>query len=149
MASDTINIVCFGNELHGDDGFGPAIHRRLAELTLPPGVRALRADVGGLAALGCFENCRRAIVVDALAGFGPPGSLHLLDPDDIAPESGAQHGQGLRGLLRLLPAAIASPPQVQVVGVEMAAMQPFSPGLSEVVAARLDAAVEQVQALIR
>lgn len=148
MAAETIHIVCFGNELHGDDGFGPAIYRRLADLTLPTGVHVMRADVGGLAALACFENCTRAIVVDALAGFGPPGSLHLLEPADIAAESGAQHGLGLGSLLQLLPAALACPPRVQVVGVEMAALQAFSPSLSPVVAAGLDNALERVLALL-
>ena len=84
-APRSIHVICFGNELHGDDGFGPAVHARLAVGPLPAGVRLMRADIAGLAAIGCFEGCGQAIVVDALRGFGPAGSLHALDPADFAP----------------------------------------------------------------
>jgi hypothetical protein len=64
-------------------------------------VRLLRADIAGLAAIGCFEGCGQAIVVDALRGFGPAGSLHALDPADFAADAARAeapagfHGAGL------------------------------------------------------
>ena len=39
MACERIHVICFGNELHGDDGFGPAVHARLADLTVYVGER--------------------------------------------------------------------------------------------------------------
>ena len=150
MVSDTVHIVCFGNELHGDDGFGPAVHARLAAASLPAGVRLMRADLAGLAAIGCFENCHRAIVVDAVAGFGPPGSLHELDAAAIADGSARDearagfHGAGVGSLLQLLPAALDRLPEIRLTGVEAGHVAAFSPGLSGAVAAAVDAAAARI-----
>lgn len=144
MRSEPVHIVCFGNELHGDDGFGPALYERLAALPLPAGVQAMRADVAGLGAIRCFEACSRALVVDALHGFGEPGSLHVLTPGQIEPEAGGFHGSGVGGLLAMLPAVLPQPPSIRVVGVELAAVQAFVPGLSRPVAAALDDALAKV-----
>ncbi|MDD3328188.1 MAG: hydrogenase maturation protease [Zoogloea sp.] len=138
MVSERIHVICFGNELHGDDGFGPAVHAHLAAAPLPAHVRLLRADIAGLAAIGCFEGCGRAIVVDALRGFGPAGSLHALDPAGF-------HGAGLGALLQLLPAALEQLPQIRLIGVEAARVAPFSPGLSACVAARVGDAAAHIR----
>jgi hydrogenase maturation protease len=61
------HIICFGNLLLGDDGFGIHVFRRLKEgWVLPRHVRVFEGGVAGLQALPYFENCRKAIVVDAL-----------------------------------------------------------------------------------
>ena len=150
MASDTVHIVCFGNELHGDDGFGPAVHARLAAASLPAGVRLMRADLAGLAAICCFENCHRAIVVDAVAGFGPPGSLHELDATAIADGSARDearagfHGAAVGSLLQLLPAALDRLPVIRLIGDQVGHIAAFSPGLSDAVAAAGDAAAAPI-----
>ena len=107
-AGTALHVICFGNELHGDDGFGPAVHARLAAAALPAGVRLMRADLAGLAAIACFEGCAQAIIVDAVQGFGPPGSLHDLDACAIAADAAGYearagfHGAGVGSLLQLL-----------------------------------------------
>lgn len=149
MASDC-HIICFGNELHGDDGFGAAMHARLAALPWRAGVRVFRADTSGCAALSLFEDCERAILVDAVSGFGAPGSLHCLPAEAIAEEpDGGGHGFGVGGLLRLAAATLARMPQIHLIGVEAACMRAFTPGLSPAVAANLDAAVELVERYAR
>ena len=50
MACERIHVICFGNELHGDDGFGPAVHARLAAAPVPEHVRLLH-EVGATRAL--------------------------------------------------------------------------------------------------
>ena len=144
MASDC-HIVCFGNELHGDDGFGPAVHARLAGMRLPPGVRLFRADTAGCAALALLEDCARAVLVDAVSGFGEPGSLHNLPPEAITVESGGNgHGFGVGGLLALATAVLPRLPQINLVGVEAAEIRAFAPGLSAKVATSLPAAVDLI-----
>jgi hydrogenase maturation protease len=150
MASDDTHIICFGNELHGDDGVGPAVHALLATKALPPGVRLMRADVAGLAAIGCFDGCRRAVVVDALRGFGAPGSVHDLDALPLADEasrdeaSGGFHGAGVGALLRLLPVALEHLPEIRLIGIEIESTTPFSPGLSAPVAGSIAMAARKV-----
>ena len=153
MASEArtaLHVICFGNELHGDDGFGPAVHARLAAAALPAGVRLMRADLAGLAAIACFEGCAQAIIVDAVQGFGPPGSLHDLDASAIAADAAGNearagfHGAGVGSLLQLLPAALDQVPAIRLVGVEAGHIQAFSPGLSAAVAAAVDKAAAHI-----
>lgn len=149
----SLHIICFGNELHGDDGFGPAVHARLAAGPLPAGVRLMRADLAGLAAIGCFDGCDEAILVDAVAGFGPPGSLHELDASDFADAAARDeapagfHGAGVGGLLRLLPVALPRLPAIRLVGAEAGHLAAFSPGLSPAVASAVDSAAARIRAL--
>lgn len=140
-----VHIVCFGNEPHGDDGFGAAVHDCLSRVPLPDHVRLYRADIAGLAALACFEDCDEAIVVDALHGYGPPGSVHELAPGRVAVEEpGGSHGTGVGGLLRLLPEVLPRMPRIRLIGAEIACIDAFRPGLSGAVAAALDAATHRI-----
>ena len=154
MASERTHIVCFGNELHGDDGLGPAVHALLSQAPLPAGVRLMRADVAGLSAIACFEDCDRVIMVDALRGHGPAGTLHQLDALPLA-EAAAQdeapagfHGAGVGALLGLLPAALDTLPRMVLIGVEILTIRPFSPGLSAPVRARVAEAATRVLSLL-
>lgn len=126
------HIVCFGNELHGDDGFGVRIHAELCRLSWAEDVAIFNAGIAGLNALRFLEDCRLAILVDALANFGKPGKVCLLAPEDLAirPQPLAGHGLGLPYLLEALKVIRVSLPEILIVGVEIAGVKPFSPGLS-------------------
>lgn len=154
MVSERTHIVCFGNELHGDDGLGPAVHALLSQAPLPAGVRLMRADVAGLSAIACFENCDRVIIVDALRGHGPAGTLYQLDALPLA-EAAARdeapagfHGAGVGALLSLLPAALDVLPRMILIGVETLSTRPFAPGLSAPVEARVGEAAGRVLSLL-
>lgn len=147
-------ILCVGNELHGDDGFGPAVHAALQAGPLPPGVRLHRADLGSPSTLGHLEHSDHLIVVDALRGFGPPGSVHLQDAWPLAEACLADaapaglHAAGLGQLLGTWAHLDARRPQVTLVGVEITPPRPYHPGLSPTVAARLPLVLEHIQALL-
>ena len=115
------HILCFGNVLHGDDGFGIHVLRRLKEdYVLPRQVRVFEGGVAGLQALAYFENCGKAIVVDALIGAGIIGSVHRLNLEDLSdPEMEfSLHNIGVNHLLNVLPAYLgdAPPPEVIAIG---------------------------------
>lgn len=150
MAPDSTHIVCFGNELHGDDGFGPAVYEHLLAIGLPSGTRLFRADVSGISATRCFEACDRAIVIDALRGYGTPGSLHQLDGGLATVEAPAgSHGAGVGALLELLPAMLPCPPRITIIGTEIERAQSFSPGLSTTVAATVPRVADLALQLVR
>lgn len=131
-----IHVICFGNELHGDDGFGPAVYGTLAGQPLPAESRLYRADIAGLSALDCFEGCDFAVLVDAVSGFGEPGSLHELAPKDLlaGPSTAAWHGEGIAGLLAQWPHALYKAPATLILGAELGVIEPFLAHLSEPVA---------------
>ena len=86
MPAAAVHVVCFGNSWHGDDGFGSRVFHHLRELgALPRGVELFDAGIAGLNALPYFEDCAKAVMVDALSVGGPAGSVHRMLPNDLAP----------------------------------------------------------------
>ncbi|MDD5329993.1 MAG: hydrogenase maturation protease [Sulfuricella sp.] len=133
-------IFCFGNPLHGDDGFGPAVFRRLAGVALPADVRLVEAGTAGLNTLALFQGCRKAVLVDAMAPGEEPGRLRVLTTEEVPMEAAGGHGQGVGYLLRAL-AALGEPlPGLTVLAAEAAALTPFLPGLSPEVETAVEAA---------
>lgn len=144
----TRRVLCFGNDLHGDDGVGPAVGQRLLERgDLPPDWEVHIVGTQGLDALDLMLDSETVLLVDACAPAGQPGALHELDPDRLAAEATPiGHGQGLGYALGALRACDAPAPAQRLLAVEMAAVTPFRPTLSEPVAQAVDAAADRLRA---
>jgi hydrogenase maturation protease len=137
------HVICFGNALHGDDGFGPAVFRCLSALDPPADVRLFDAGTCGLDALMLFDGCTEAFVVDALAPGHQPGRVVRMEPSALLPESSLPgHGAGVGHLLTALAALGGTLPVV--IAAEAAQLRPFSPGLS----AAMERAVSETTALL-
>ena len=148
-ALEVLHIVCFGNFWHGDDGIGVHVFHRLGETRrLPPHVKIFDAGVAGLSALEYFEDCSKALVVDAMKGYGQIGSAHRLRLEDIdTPKQGcSMHALGVDYLSAVLPILFEgrTMPEVVVIGAEIGEVRPFSCKLSH----RLEAAVDRMIRLI-
>ncbi|MFA5985318.1 MAG: hydrogenase maturation protease [Methylococcaceae bacterium] len=141
------HIVCFGNELQGDDGFGIHIYRHLCQHAWPPDVGLFNAGIAGLNAIGLLEDCQQAILVDALSNFGNVGEVFILTPEDLAarPQAHNGHGLGIPYLLEALNVFRTPLPEILIVGVEVAAIKPFSLHLSH----QTELAVKKTVHLIR
>lgn len=76
-----ILVVGVGNILHGDDGFGVEVARRMAERTLPPGVTVVETGIGGMhlvhELMAGFDGL---IVIDAVDHGRPPGTVMVITP---------------------------------------------------------------------
>lgn len=141
------HLICFGNELHGDDGFGIAVFRRLEGADLPPQTRLFAAATRGLDALALFAGCSEAVVVDALAPGDCPGTLRWLDPAQVAPEEAPGlpgHGAGVGHLLQCLRLLGDPLPRVRILGAEAQTVRPFQPGLSAPVCRAVGHAVAEL-----
>lgn len=139
------HVIGFGNDLHGDDGFGPAVCRGLAGLPLPADVRLFEAGTRGLDALALFEDCDEAIVLDAGEPDGQPGRLAFPAAESCAEDSSLPgHGAGVGYLLRAL-TAMGQAPRLRIVTAEAAALTPFHPELSP----EMQQAVEETVLLLR
>jgi hydrogenase maturation protease len=130
-------VICFGNAWHGDDGFGQHVLRRL-----PAGVAAFDAGTAGLNALGYFEDCDKAVIVDAMRTGAPVGTVHRLLPRDLESPSGefSLHELGVGAVL----AALREPPDVVLVGAEVGEVHAFTDRLSAPVEAAVPEAVRLV-----
>ncbi|MGY6274998.1 hydrogenase maturation protease [Methylomonas sp. MgM2] len=127
------HVICFGNELQGDDGFGISVYSHLAEMAWPGDVHVFNAGISGLNALRYLEDCNQAILVDALTHCGNVGEVCLLRPRDMATKQQrlADHAQGIPYLLEALKIIRTPLPDILIVGVEIDAVQPFFVGLSD------------------
>ncbi|TRX03584.1 hydrogenase maturation protease [Candidatus Methylobacter oryzae] len=150
LSCSSRHIVCFGNELHGDDGFGSYVYAQLCRLIWPEDVKVFNAGISGLNALRFFDDCSRAILVDALVNFGNVGEVCLLRPEDLADrlQQPTGHGQGIPYLLEALNAIRNPLPDILIVGVEIAAVTPFSPGLSDKTAQAVAKTVQLIRGLV-
>jgi hydrogenase maturation protease len=135
-------ILCFGDPLHGDDGFGHAVYQRLAALPLPHDLCLIDAGTPGLSALPLFQGCAEVIIIDALAPSGSPGRLSQPLPEAIAAEAFLPaHGVGVGYLLRALTALPEQSPQIRIIAAEASGVTPFRSGLSQPVSRAVDEAV--------
>lgn len=141
------HIVCFGNELHGDDGFGIRVHAELCRLAWAEDVEIFNAGIAGLGALRFLEHCRQAILVDALANFGNVGEVCVLRPEELAdrPQQLTGHSRGIPYLLEALKVIREPLPDILIIGVEIATIIPFAPGLTD----KTEQAIPQIIQLIR
>lgn len=76
-------VACVGNVLRGDDGFGVAVARRLADDGWqPPGVDLIETGIGGLNIVQqLMEGYQALIVVDAVERGAEPGTVFVLEPE--------------------------------------------------------------------
>jgi hydrogenase maturation protease len=148
-ALEMLHIVCFGNFWHGDDGIGIHVFRRLGQTRrLSPHVTIFDAGVAGLNSLEYFEDCSKALVVDAIKGCGQIGSAHRLRLEDFDPpqQRCSMHALGVDALSAVLPIVFEgrTMPEVVVIGAEIGEVRPFSCKLSH----RLEAALDRMIRLI-
>ena len=75
-------IAGMGNELRGDDGFGVAVARLLAERDLGAEITVREFGIGGVH-LGqeLLAGYDALLIVDAVHRSSEPGTIHLLEPE--------------------------------------------------------------------
>ena len=149
-------VACVGNPLVSDDGAGPAVYRALKDRPRPAGTRLLLLSTAGLRLVEELTDERGLIVVDAVRLGGRPGTVHVLDWEQLPPRPNrpalSSHGLSVREAVelrrRLYPAA--SPQWVRLVGIEGECFDEFA-DMTPAVSAAIDPAativLEQAAAL--
>ena len=138
----TILIVGAGNELLGDEGFGVHVARSLmaAKDSLPPHVGIVEAGTSLFDLLPEMATCSEVILVDAIRGGGPPGSLYQLDAGDCltneveANRALSLHQWDLVETLRAAELMGLRPRALTIVGAEPETLEPgigLSPRLAD------------------
>lgn len=137
-------ILGIGNLLRSDDGVGVHAIQALRQLP-PPGAWLVDAGTAVLHALAFVEKAARVLVIDALQGGQPPGTIYTLDLAQTQPTDWrfSVHSLGLREALRVL-APGKLPPPIAVIGVE-----PLTLDYGLKLSAPVHAALPQVLALAR
>ncbi len=127
-------IVGIGQPAAGDDGVGREVARRLRAEGVP--AREVADGAGLLGVLDGLEG--RLVVVDAAVGVGPPGTVVVARPDELAAARPvSSHGLSVAEALALAAALRGAPLDVRLVAVAIdppEAGAPVGAGLSEPVA---------------
>lgn len=153
-----ILVAGIGNLFLGDDGFGPALARRLTGEPLPPQVRVADYGISGMhLAYDLLAGYPTTILLDAVGRGDPPGTVSVLevDPAQLAWADPAEqaaryvdgHGMQPDQVLALLRALGGEPGRVLVVGCEPATTDEHM-GLSGPVAEAVERAVPVVRELV-
>jgi len=151
-------VAGIGNIFLGDDGLGPEVARRLSAepAVLAAGVRVVDYGIRGLhLAYDLLDGVDALVLVDALPGEGPPGTVTVLSVGAADVESWTGGPQGVDAH-NLHPAAVLANllhmggqlPPTYVVGVRPATLDEGI-GLSAPVALAVDEAVRVVRQLLR
>ena len=136
LDSDTV-LIGVGNDISGDDGFGPELARRLKPFL---GERAIDGGLapenwtGPIAAL----NPKTLIIADAVAFGGETGEIRILDPDELESGLPATHGPGFSPLLYFLKGSL---PQLKTI---ILAVQPSETGLMKPISKKVNSAIEKI-----
>jgi len=127
-------ILGMGNEILGDEGVGVHTARALQAESLPSGVEVLEVGTAILDALPALEHAQRILVIDAMQGQKPAGSVYRtrLAECSGAPLIASMHGFDIFRVLAL--AGRRDMPEIVVFGVEPAVID-WSMSLSPAVQA--------------
>jgi hydrogenase maturation protease len=148
--SASVLVAGIGNIFLSDDGFGVEVASRLAEVSVPEGVKVGDFGIRGVhLAYELLEGYDSVILIDALPTGDPPGTVCVFEPE----LDGA--GVGVLDAHSLDPAAVllmlgdlgGHVGRVLVVGCQPATLAEGI-GLSEPVAAAVAEAVQVVLTLV-
>jgi len=84
MKDKNILVLGVGNILLTDEGFGVrAVEYLQTHYDWPPNVRLMDGGTSGLMLMGELQQCDVVIVLDVVLGSGEPGSVYLLEGEDL------------------------------------------------------------------
>ncbi len=148
-------VAGIGNIFLGDDGFGPEVARRITAepAEVPRGVRVVDYGIRGVhLAYDLLDGVDALVLVDALPGSDPPGTVSVLEVGrDDFPIAGAlgvdAHDLHPTAVLASVEQMGGELPPTYVVGVQPEGVDEGI-GLSAPVAAAVDGAVAAVRRLV-
>ncbi|MCA1975134.1 MAG: HyaD/HybD family hydrogenase maturation endopeptidase, partial [Caenispirillum sp.] len=134
------------NLLWADEGFGVRCAERLAAgYELPAGVRVIDGGTQGLYLLPYVQEAERLIVFDAIDYGLPPGTLRLIENDEVPRFMGAKkmslHQTGFQDVIAAAALTGRCPREMLLIGVQPVELEDYGGSLRPAVKARLDEAV--------
>ena len=144
-------VLGIGNPIMGDDGIGIVLLGELMAAGLERPVEFVDGGTIGMSLLPLVEDAGSLLILDAVAGDGPPGTLVHLTGDQLPRLIRAKISAHQVGLLDALAGArlrATEPDRIAVVGLTPADIA-VRVGLTPVVSASVGRAVELARAVLR
>ena len=133
-----ILILGIGNVLMGDEGIGVRAINYLEKHTFPSNVRLLDGGTGGFHLLEYLQEYKKIIMIDATMSGGEPGTLNVIKPKFSTdfPKALSAHDIGLKDLVESA-ALLGSLPEIHLITITIAKIQPMTMDLSPEINATL------------
>ena len=142
-----ILVLGVGNLVLTDEGVGVHVVQRLQKMDLPSHVEVLDGGTSGFDLLDDIEGRKKVVVVDAVKGEQPPGTIYRMTTEDIeeAPKSRLSlHDIDMTDLLKLVDLFEIEKPEIVIIGIEPKDIESASLELSQEIEARVPRLIELV-----
>ncbi|WP_228720763.1 HyaD/HybD family hydrogenase maturation endopeptidase [Nitrogeniibacter mangrovi] len=154
MTGDSILVLGIGNLLWADEGFGVRCVEALqAGWRLPEQVTVLDGGTQGLYLLPYVSVARHLIVFDAIDYGLAPGTLRVIEGDDVPRFMGAKkmslHQTGFQEVLSSAMLLGALPESLCLIGVQPRELEDYGGSLRPEVRARVPEAIDLALARLR
>jgi len=153
-AGASILVAGIGNIFFGDDAFGSEVARELMRRPRPEGVKVEDFGIRSYdLAYALMDGCN-AILIDAVARGGAPGTLYLIEPDLTALGDDGEvpdgHSMSPVRVFRMVEALGGRMGRLYLVGCEPSVLESEdgAMGLSESVQAAVPRAIDMIEALL-
>ncbi len=135
-------VLGIGNLLWADEGFGVRCVEALAAgWTLPPGVSVMDGGTQGLALLPYIQAARRLLVFDAIDYGLPPGTLKVVEGDEVPRFMGVKkmslHQTGFQEVLMAAEMTAQPPAELVLIGVQPEELEDYGGSLRPIVRERV------------
>jgi hydrogenase maturation protease len=145
-ASDVL-VLGIGNLLWADEGFGVRCAEVLAEqYELPARVRVMDGGTQGLYLLPYVQQAKRLIVFDAVDYGLEPGTVKLVEDDEVPRFMGAKkmslHQTGFQEVIAAAVLTEQCPERMLLIGVQPEELEDYGGSLRDVVKARIPECVD-------
>ncbi|MGI9576581.1 MAG: hydrogenase maturation protease [Microthrixaceae bacterium] len=160
MTAPRVLVVGVGNVLHGDDGFGVEVARRLTTRELPARVTVAETGIGGIHLVHeLMAGYDALVVVDAVDRGRPPGTVMVIDAevinvDDLDVEQrhdllADMHLATPERALMVAKAVGVLPRRTIIIGCQPVEIETLGVGLSDEVTEAVDVAAAEIERCIQ
>jgi hydrogenase maturation protease len=119
---EKITVLGVGNILMQDEGFGVrVVEELLAAYSFPENVQVLDGGTLGMELLRFLVGTDRLILVDAVNGSLPPGSVYQFNHDEVKAyfkEKVSMHELGIQDVLAVLEVLEKPAKEIKILGVQ-------------------------------
>ena len=147
MEQITVTVLGVGNILLQDEGFGVRVIEEMTwRFSFPPYVQVLDGGTLGMELLRFLDGTEKLILVDAIAGGQPPGTLYQFYNDEVTAyfkEKVSAHELGIQDVLAVLGVLEQPISEMVVLGVEPESLA-VSLDLTDTVASQVGATIELI-----
>ena len=148
-SNDRIVVLGIGNVLWADEGFGvrcvEALQQRYEFVQDTPAVRLIDGGTQGLYLIQHVQGASRLLIFDAIDYGLAPGTLKLIENDDVPRFMGAKkmslHQTGFQEVLMLAQLTGRYPAQVLLIGCQPEELEDYGGSLRPVVRRAMDEAL--------